>query len=637
MLRKTSDLNLLIIVLFLQLSSFAAKTGSQLFRAQSSFPQLTIQENDTGNITDGNTQLDNAQDLKDNGRQLKCYDFNHVKCRSSVENCTKFAYCSPDSQDHETYCFSVIPVVKGVMKEREAIKGCFSQPANGAKYCHHSECRATSRGKKEALFCCCTADLCNGEMINIENATNPTEPAPAFEVEVVSSIIERPHVICGFAGIMLTSLMILTCWWYFIIRIRAKRKAGAGVNSAGSADDAERLLIMGNSQESLNVTDLKPIGRGRFGEVCLGTIGGSSVAVKVFSKAELNSWKTERTVYCLPGVQEHENILRYIGSEVHNDSFWIVVEYQQRGSLYHHLKDNTLTLQEALKIITSILSGLSFLHEEKLLNNGLRKRCIVHRDFKSRNVLLKNDLTAVIADFGLAMICENGRSPAEGTRGQVGTKRYMSPEVLEGATEFSAFAFRQIDVYAAALVLWEIISRAVFDSNDKADNYRQPYEDLLGEDPSINDLRLAVVRDKQRPRIRKSIFYTKVGCGLWKTVEEMWNTEPDGRITAGCALERVKRLSTSTAIENQAFNTSSADEVALSSMYNVRGDDSVMPKNVMNDLDFRQMYAPPNQRLEGLPNILGNLYPIISNGYDQSNVINSVGHAKVQQVLPRLR
>lgn len=35
----------------------------------------------------------------------------------------------------------------------------------------------------------------------------------------------------------------------------------------------------------------------------------------------------------------------------------------------------------------------------------------------------------------------------------------MSPEVLEGATEFSSFAFQQIDVYAAALVIWEIISR----------------------------------------------------------------------------------------------------------------------------------------------------------------------------------
>ncbi len=47
---------------------------------------------------------------------------------------------------------------------------------------------------------------------------------------------------------------------------------------------------------------------------------------------------------------------------------------------------------------------------------------------------------------------------------QVGTRRYMAPEVLEGATEFSAFAFRQIDVYAAALILWELMSRTLIDA-----------------------------------------------------------------------------------------------------------------------------------------------------------------------------
>lgn len=35
----------------------------------------------------------------------------------------------------------------------------------------------------------------------------------------------------------------------------------------------------------------------------------------------------------------------------------------------------------------------------------------------------------------------------------------MSPEVLEGAMEFSSFAFQQVDVYAAALVMWELLSR----------------------------------------------------------------------------------------------------------------------------------------------------------------------------------
>lgn len=44
--------------------------------------------------------------------------------------------------------------------------------------------------------------------------------------------------------------------------------------------------------------------------------------------------------------------------------------------------------------------------------------CLVHRDFKSKNVLLKNDLTAVLADFGLAVRFEPGKPPGD-THGQV--------------------------------------------------------------------------------------------------------------------------------------------------------------------------------------------------------------------------
>lgn len=44
-------------------------------------------------------------------------------------------------------------------------------------------------------------------------------------------------------------------------------------------------------------------------------------------------------------------------------------------------------------------------------------RC-VHRDFKSKNVLLKSDLTAVLADFGLAVRFEPGKPPGD-THGQV--------------------------------------------------------------------------------------------------------------------------------------------------------------------------------------------------------------------------
>lgn len=42
---------------------------------------------------------------------------------------------------------------------------------------------------------------------------------------------------------------------------------------------------------------------------------------------------------------------------------------------------------------------------------------------------------------------------------QVGTRRYMAPEILEGAINFSRDSFLRIDMYACGLVLWELLSR----------------------------------------------------------------------------------------------------------------------------------------------------------------------------------
>lgn len=103
--------------------------------------------------------------------------------------------------------------------------------------------------------------------------------------------------------------------------------------------------------------------------------------------------------------------------------------------------------------------GLAFLHDE-IDAGGVKgvKPAVAHRDFKSKNVLLRPDLTACIADFGLAHIFYP--SKLVGTNhGQVGTRRYMAPEVLDGAVTFTRDNFQRIDMYACGLVLWELASR----------------------------------------------------------------------------------------------------------------------------------------------------------------------------------
>ena len=126
--------------------------------------------------------------------------------------------------------------------------------------------------------------------------------------------------------------------------------------------------------------------------------------------------------------------------------------------LFLILQGNILTWNDLLKIATAMCNGLAFLHDE--IDGGAKgyKPAVAHRDFKSKNVLLRPDLTACIADFGLAHIFYPTR-PVGTTHGQVGTRRYMAPEVLDGAVCFTRDNFQRIDMYACALVLWELASR----------------------------------------------------------------------------------------------------------------------------------------------------------------------------------
>lgn len=63
--------------------------------------------------------------------------------------------------------------------------------------------------------------------------------------------------------------------------------------------------------------------------------------------------------------------------------------------------------------------GLMHLHDEvPATQGGARKPAVAHRDFKSKNVLLKRDMSACIADFGLALIFQPGK-PCGDTHGQV--------------------------------------------------------------------------------------------------------------------------------------------------------------------------------------------------------------------------
>lgn len=150
--------------------------------------------------------------------------------------------------------------------------------------------------------------------------------------------------------------------------------------------------------------------RGRFGAVWLAKMKPDEVAVKIFPMQDKDSWATEHEIFKLARMK-HPNILEFIGTEKHTEQiqmeFWLITAYHSNGSLCDYLKAYTVTWTELCRISQSMACGLMHLHEEIAGNNTI-KPAIAHRDFKSKNVLLKNDLTACIADFGLALVFTPG-------------------------------------------------------------------------------------------------------------------------------------------------------------------------------------------------------------------------------------
>ncbi|KAL5497481.1 hypothetical protein EMCRGX_G013956 [Ephydatia muelleri] len=154
-------------------------------------------------------------------------------------------------------------------------------------------------------------------------------------------------------------------------------------------------------------------------------------------------------------------------------------------------------------------SGLAHLHVPLVGFKG--KPPIAHRDIKSANILVKDDLTCCLADMGLAFV--GGRKgepppimPPSLSRWDLGTRRYLSPEILCAHQCHPTSAQRQVqhyimsDVYAMALVIWEMCRRTVTKEGD-CDPCAVPYEGMVPSDPSVEDMRKAVCSMKKRPPI----------------------------------------------------------------------------------------------------------------------------------------
>ncbi|XP_027917007.1 putative serine/threonine-protein kinase isoform X2 [Vigna unguiculata] len=201
------------------------------------------------------------------------------------------------------------------------------------------------------------------------------------------------------------------------------------------------------------------IGEGGFGSVYKGQLrDGSLVAVKVLS-IELDSVKGERgfvaELNTLANVK-HQNLVILRGCCVEGAHRYIVYDYMQNNSLRHTFlgseeKRMTFSWEARRDVSVGVARVLAFLHEELQPH-------IVHRDIKSSNVLLDENFTPKVSDFGLAKLLRDEKSHI--STQVAGTLGYLAPEYAS-----SGHLTRKSDVYSFGVLLLEIVSgqRAVDD------------------------------------------------------------------------------------------------------------------------------------------------------------------------------
>ena len=148
----------------------------------------------------------------------------------------------------------------------------------------------------------------------------------------------------------------------------------------------------------------------------------------------------------------HPNVSRTFDVFHHGALAFLTMELLGGETLTDRLKSGRMTPAQALPIVEQMAAALAAAHEAG----------IVHRDFKSANVMLEPDerrpggVRVVVTDFGLARRDRPGRgsaAPLTETEAVLGTPDYMAPEQIEGRAITPA-----TDVYALGVVIYEMVT-----------------------------------------------------------------------------------------------------------------------------------------------------------------------------------
>ncbi|KAL3512751.1 hypothetical protein ACH5RR_025468 [Cinchona calisaya] len=188
------------------------------------------------------------------------------------------------------------------------------------------------------------------------------------------------------------------------------------------------------------------LGAGGFGKVYKGKLENNvEVAVKCVNHDSKQGLKEFMAEISSMGRLQHKNLVPMRGWCRKRNQLMLVYDYMPNGSLNKWIFDKPEKLmgwEGRRRVLADVAEGLNYLH------HGW-EQLVIHRDIKSSNVLLDNEMRGRLGDFGLAKLYTHGEVP--NTTRVVGTFGYLAPEVATMASPSAAS-----DVYSFGVVVLEV-------------------------------------------------------------------------------------------------------------------------------------------------------------------------------------
>ncbi|XP_021890243.1 receptor-like serine/threonine-protein kinase ALE2 isoform X2 [Carica papaya] len=213
---------------------------------------------------------------------------------------------------------------------------------------------------------------------------------------------------------------------------------------------AKTFTINDIERATNNFDASRKIGEGGFGIVYRAILDdGREVAVKVLKREDHHGGREFLAEIEMLSRLHHRNLVKLIGICTEHTRC-LVYELVPNGSVDSHLhgvdkKTGPLDWSARMKIALGAARGLAYLHEDSSPR-------VIHRDFKSSNILLENDFTPKVSDFGLARTALDEGNKHISTH-VMGTFGYLAPEYA-----MTGHLLVKSDVYSYGVVLLELLT-----------------------------------------------------------------------------------------------------------------------------------------------------------------------------------